>query len=82
MYTWKRSTKGDDMSNAMLVPVRHDMVSFKYHNQEFVGEVRRVYDKPKGHLMVVKIEEGKYRSCYLEQCDNMIVTTKNVSQPM
>jgi hypothetical protein len=67
------------MSNVVSIPVRHDMVSFKYHDKDFTGEVRRVYDKPKGHLMVIKIEEGKYRSCYLEKCENMVVTTHTVS---
>lgn len=67
------------MSDLILVPLRHDVVSFKYHGKDFTGEVRRVYDKPKGHLMVVKIGEGKYRSCYLEKCENL---TLNVSHPM
>jgi hypothetical protein len=66
------------MRDAVLVPVRHDNVSFKYHGKDFVGEVRRVYDKPKGHLMIVKIEEGKYRSCYLEQCEGLTI---HLSQP-
>jgi hypothetical protein len=67
------------MSDTVLVPVRHDNVSFKYHGKDFVGEVRRVYDKPKGHLMIVKIEEGKYRSCYLEQCEGLTI---HLSYPM
>lgn len=62
-----------------VLPVRHDMVSFAYHGKELTGEVRRVYDKPKGHLMIVKIEEDQYRSCYLEQCEGLTI---NLSQPM
>lgn len=53
-----------------VMPVRHDMVRFTYHGREFAGEVRRVNEKPKGHLMVVKIGKNEYRSCYLEQCEN------------
>lgn len=54
----------------MKMPVRHDMVSFVYHGREFAGEVRRVNSNLKGNLMIVKLGEGKYRSCYLEQCEN------------
>lgn len=54
----------------VFIPVRHDVVSFDYKGKSYIGEVRRVYEKPKGHLMIVKIGEGKYRSCYLENCEN------------
>lgn len=64
------------MENATM-PQRHDWVEFDYHDKHFRGEVRRVYDKPKGHLMIVKLGEGKYRSCYLEQCVNLT----NISNP-
>jgi hypothetical protein len=55
----------------LTLPQRHDWVAFDYKGKSFRGEVRRVYDKPKGHLMIVKLGEGKYRSCYLEQCGNL-----------
>lgn len=57
----------------LFIPVRHDIVSFEYKGREFKGEVRRVYSKPKGHLMILKIGEGKYRSCYLEECKNLML---------
>jgi hypothetical protein len=57
---------------------RYDWVEFDYKGKSFKGEVRRVYDKPKGHLMIVKLGEGKYRSCYLEQCENMIHLSNSV----
>jgi hypothetical protein len=56
----------------LTLPQRYDWVTFDYKGKSFKGEVRRVYDKPKGHLMIVKLGEGKYRSCYLEQCENLI----------
>ena len=56
----------------LVLPQRYDWVTFDYKDKSFKGEVRRVYDKPKGHLMIVKLGEGKYRSCYLEQCENLI----------
>jgi hypothetical protein len=56
----------------MFTPSRYDLVSFTYKGRPYSGEVRRVYSKPKGHLMILKIEEGKYRSCYLEQCENLV----------
>ena len=59
------------MKNVVL-PQRYDWVEFSYKGEEFRGEVRRVLDKPKGKLMIVKIGHTEYRSCYLEQCDNMI----------
>jgi hypothetical protein len=58
----------------LTLPQRHDWVAFDYKGKSFKGEVRRVYDKPKGHLMIVKLGEGKYRSCYLEQCENLTTT--------
>lgn len=61
----------------LFIPVRHDLVSFEYKGKKYSGEVRRVYSKPKGHLMIIKIGERKYRSCYLEQCHNFVL-----SQPM
>lgn len=57
----------------LFIPVRYDVVSFEYKGKPYKGEVRRVYSKPKGHLMIVKIDEGKYRSCYLEECKNLFV---------
>lgn len=59
----------------LTLPQRHDWVEFDYHGKHFVGEVRRVYDKPKGHLVILKLAENKYRSCYLEQCENLINTS-------
>lgn len=56
--------------NTLYIPARHDIVSFEYKGKQYSGEVRRVYVKPKGHLMIIKIGEGKYRSCYLEECQN------------
>ena len=67
------SNQEEKMSNIVL-PQRYDWVEFDYNGKSFKGEVRRVYDKPKGHLMIVKLGEGKYRSCYLEKCENMITT--------
>jgi hypothetical protein len=64
--------------NTIFIPSRHDMVSFIYKGKTLSGEVRRVYLKPKGHLMIIKIEEGKYRSCYLENCENFTVFSKTV----
>lgn len=60
-----------------VLPVRHDMVSFAYHGKELTGEVRRVYDKPKGHLIVVKLGEGEYRSCYFEQMESFVNHTQD-----
>lgn len=62
----------------VFIPVRHDMVSFGYKGKQYNGEVRRVYDKPKGHLMIVKLGENKYRSCYIEQCENLAVSQQNL----
>lgn len=59
--------------NTMFIPTRHDIVSFEYKGKAVKGEVRRVYSKPKGHLMVVKIAEDQYRSCYIEECKNLTV---------
>ena len=57
---------------------RYDWVEFDYKGENFRGEVRRVDDKPKGKLMVVKIGLTEYRSCYLEQCENMIHVANSV----
>jgi len=65
------SNQEEKMSNIVL-PQRYDWVEFSYKGEEFRGEVRRVLDKPKGKLMVVKIGHTEYRSCYLEQCENLI----------
>lgn len=62
------------MSADTMVPVRHDMVSFVYHGKNITGEVRRVYNKPKGTLVVVKVGDGEYRSCYMEQMEDFLVT--------
>jgi hypothetical protein len=59
--------------STISIPARHDMVSFLYKGKLFSGEVRRVYSKDRGHLMIIKISEGKYRSCYLEECENFAV---------
>ena len=64
------SNQEEKMSNIVL-PQRYDWVEFSYKGEDFRGEVRRVYDKPKGMLMVVKIGHTEYRSCYLEQCENL-----------
>jgi len=58
------------MKNAVL-PQRYDWVEFDYKGENFRGEVRRVEDKPKGKLMIVKIGLTEYRSCYLDQCENL-----------
>lgn len=58
------------MKNAVL-PQRYDWVEFDYKGESFRGEVRRVEDKPKGKLMIVKIGLTEYRSCYLDQCENL-----------
>jgi hypothetical protein len=65
------SNQEEKMSNIVL-PQRYDWVEFSYKGEEFRGEVRRVLDKPKGKLMIVKIGHTEYRSCYLEQCENLI----------
>ena len=57
---------------------RYDWVEFAYKGENYRGEVRRVYDKPKGKMMVVKIGLTEYRSCYLEQCENMIHVANSV----
>jgi ribosomal protein S4E len=62
------------MSAEMLVPVRHDLVSFVYHGKTVVGEVRRVYEKPKGMMLVVKIDDNQYRSCYMDQMQDLVVS--------
>jgi len=50
---------------------RYDWVEFDYKGENYRGEVRRVLDKPKGKMMIVKIGLTEYRSCYLDQCENM-----------
>jgi len=57
---------------------RYDWVEFDYKGENYRGEVRRVYDKPKGKMMIVKIGLTEYRSCYLEQCENMIHVANSV----
>jgi hypothetical protein len=64
------SNQEEKMSNIVL-PQRYDWVEFSYKGEEFRGEVRRVLDKPKGKMMIVKIGHTEYRSCYLEQCENL-----------
>ena len=61
------------MSNIVL-PQRYDWVEFDYKGENYRGEVRRVLDKPKGKMMIVKIGLTEYRSCYLEQCENLTTT--------
>ena len=51
---------------------RYDWVEFDYKGENYRGEVRRVLDKPKGKMMIVKIGLTEYRSCYLEQCEKLI----------
>ena len=51
---------------------RYDWVEFDYKGENYRGEVRRVLDKPKGKMMIVKIGLTEYRSCYLDQCENML----------
>jgi hypothetical protein len=62
------------MNADVLVPVRHDLVSFVYHGKSVVGEVRRVYEKPKGTLIIVKIGDNQYRSCYMDQMQDLVVS--------
>jgi hypothetical protein len=57
---------------------RYDWVEFDYKGENYRGEVRRVLDKPKGKMMIVKIGLTEYRSCYLEQCENMIHVANTV----
>ena len=57
---------------------RYDWVEFDYKGENYRGEVRRVYDKPKGKMIIVKIGLTEYRSCYLEQCENMIHVANSV----
>lgn len=57
---------------------RYDWVEFDYKGENYRGEVRRVLDKPKGSMMIVKIGLTEYRSCYLEQCENMIHVANSV----
>jgi len=64
------SNQEESMKNAVL-PQRYDWVEFDYKGENFRGEVRRVEDKPKGKLMIVKIGLTEYRSCYLDQCENL-----------
>jgi hypothetical protein len=64
------SNQEEKMSNIVL-PQRYDWVEFSYKGEDFRGEVRRVEDKPKGKLMIVKIGHTEYRSCYLDQCENL-----------
>jgi hypothetical protein len=65
------SNQEEKMSNIVL-PQRYDWVEFSYKGEDYRGEVRRVYDKPKGMMMIVKIGHTEYRSCYLEQCEKLI----------
>jgi len=71
------SNQEEKMSNIVL-PQRYDWVEFDYKGESFRGEVRRVEDKPKGKLMIVKIGHTEYRSCYLDQCENMIHVANTV----
>jgi hypothetical protein len=71
------SNQEEKMSNIVL-PQRYDWVEFDYKGENFRGEVRRVEEKPKGMMMVVKIGHTEYRSCYLDQCENMIHVANTV----
>jgi hypothetical protein len=68
----KMTSNQEEKMSEIVLPQRYDWVEFDYNGKNFKGEVRRVYDKPKGHLMIVKIGHTEYRSCYLEQCENLI----------
>ena len=57
---------------------RYDWVEFTYKGENYRGEVRRVLDKPKGKMMIVKIGLTEYRSCYLDQCENMLHLSNSV----
>jgi len=57
---------------------RYDWVEFTYKGENYRGEVRRVLDKPKGKMMIVKIGLTEYRSCYLDQCENMLHVANTV----
>jgi hypothetical protein len=57
---------------------RYDWVEFDYKGENYRGEVRRVLDKPKGKMMIVKIGLTEYRSCYLDQCENMLHVSNSV----
>jgi hypothetical protein len=67
------SNQEEKMSNIVL-PERYDWVEFTYKGEDYRGEVRRVSEKSKGMMMVVKIGHAEYRSCYLEQCENLVIT--------
>lgn len=66
----KFGNQEESMKNAVL-PQRYDWVDFVYKGEHYCGEVRRVLDKPKGLMMIVKIGHVDYRSCYLDQCENL-----------
>jgi len=66
------SNQEEKMSIIVFPPKRYDWVEFTYKGEDYRGEVRRVLDKPKGKMMIVKIGLTEYRSCYLDQCENML----------
>lgn len=69
---------GNQEESMMDYIKRYDWVEFDYKGENYRGEVRRVLDKPKGKMMIVKIGLTEYRSCYLEQCENMIHVANTV----
>lgn len=69
---------GNQEESMMDYIKRYDWVEFDYKGENYRGEVRRVLDKPKGKMMIVKIGLTEYRSCYLEQCENMLHVSNTV----
>jgi hypothetical protein len=67
----KMTSNQEEKMSSIVLPQRYDWVEFDYKGENFRGEVRRVEDKPKGKLMIVKIGHTEYRSCYLDQCENL-----------
>ena len=46
---------------------RYDWVEFDYKGENYRGEVRRVLDKPKGKMMIVKIGFMSTIYCCMER---------------
>lgn len=69
---------GNQEESMMDYIKRYDWVEFDYKGENYRGEVRRVLDKPKGKMMIVKIGLTEYRSCYLDQCENMLHVSNTV----
>ena len=73
---WKMTSNQEECTMDYIK--RYDWVEFDYKGENYRGEVRRVLDKPKGKMMIVKIGLTEYRSCYLDQCENMLHVSNTV----